>query len=72
MSKRKLAAGNMGSGRTFYPNEPEDLAYLRQLARETRGDPDRWPELNLRIWRRPETGVTYRSGCPILGDDPAV
>jgi hypothetical protein len=54
MSKgKRLAAGSMGYGRTFYPDEPEDLAYLKQLAKETRGDENRWPELNLRIYRRP-------------------
>ena len=54
MSKgKRLASGNMGYGRTFYPDEPEDLAYLKQLAKETRGDENRWPELNLRIHRRP-------------------
>ena len=57
---RRLAAGNMGYGRTFYPNEPEDLAYLKQLAKETRGDENRWLELNLKIHGRP----TLRDGEP--------
>jgi hypothetical protein len=54
MSKSKrLAAGSMGYGRRFYPDEPEDLAYLKKLAKDTRGDENRWPELNLRICGRP-------------------
>jgi hypothetical protein len=54
MSKgKRLAAGSMGYGRTFYPDDPEDLAYLKQLAKDTRGDENRWPELNLRIHGRP-------------------
>jgi hypothetical protein len=52
MSKR-LAAKSMGCGRTFYADEPEDLAYLKQLAKETRGDESKWPELNLKIYGRP-------------------
>ena len=61
MSKgKRLAAGNMGYGRTFYPDEPEDLAYLKQLAKETRGDENRWLELNLKIHGRP----TLRDGEP--------
>ena len=47
-------ASSMGCGRRFYPDEPEDLAYLKQLAKETRGDENRWPELHLRIARRPK------------------
>ena len=54
MSKRRLSAGNMGYGRTFYPNEPDDLAYLKRLAKDTRGDESLWPELNLRICGRPK------------------
>ena len=57
---KRLAAGNMGYGRTFYPDEPEDLAYLKQLAKETRGDENRWLELNLKIHGRP----TLRDGEP--------
>ena len=53
MSKR-LAAGNMSYGRTFYADEPEDLAYLKQLAKDTRGDENKWPELHLRIHGRPK------------------
>ena len=61
MSKgKRLAAGSMFCGRTFYPDEPEDLAYLKQLAKETRGDENRWPELNLRIHGRP----ALRDGGP--------
>jgi len=47
-------SSNMGYGRTFYADEPEDLAYLKKLAKETRGDENRWPELNLRIHGRPK------------------
>ena len=50
-------AGNMGYGRTFYADEPEDLAYLRQLAKERFGDAARWPELKLRIYGRPDRAV---------------
>ena len=31
---KRLAAKSMGYGRTFYPDDPEDLAYLKQLAKE--------------------------------------
>ena len=51
---KRLAAGSMGYGRTFYADEAEDLAYLKQLAKETRGDENKWPELNLRIYGRPK------------------
>lgn len=53
-SRRRLFASSMGYGRTFYADEPEDLAYLKQLAKERFGDESRWPELNLRIWGRPK------------------
>ena len=52
MAKRKLAAENMGYGRTFYADDAEDLAYLKKLAKDTRGDENKWPELNLRIHGR--------------------
>ena len=51
---KKLAAKSMGYGQTFYADDPEDLAYLKQLAKETRGDENKWPELNLRIYGRPK------------------
>ncbi len=47
-----LFSGNIGYGRTFYADEPEDLAYLKQLAKDTRGDENKWPELHLRIHGR--------------------
>lgn len=50
----KLFASTMGCGRTFYADEPEDLAYLKKLAKDTRGDENKWPELNLRIYGRPK------------------
>lgn len=53
MAKRQ-AAKSMGYGRTFYADEPEDLAYLKQLAKQTRGDSNKWPELNLRIYGKPK------------------
>jgi hypothetical protein len=62
---RKQCAGNVVYGRTFYADEPEDLAYLKKLAKDTRGDEDKWPELNLRIHGRPKVS-TYSNGCPIL------
>ena len=34
MAVKRLAAGSMGYGRTFYADESEDLAYLKQLARD--------------------------------------
>ena len=49
---RKIFASAMGYGRTFYADEPEDMAYLKQLAKDTRGDENKWPELNLRIHGR--------------------
>ena len=33
----RLFASNMGYGRTFYADEPEDLAYLKKLAKEMVG-----------------------------------
>jgi hypothetical protein len=57
MTKHKLFASGTGYGRTFYADEPEDLAYLKQLAKETRGDESRWPELSLRIYGRPKKEV---------------
>lgn len=57
MRKKKLASRNMGYGRAFYADEPEDLAYLKHLAKETRGDESKWPELNLRIYGRPKQTV---------------
>ena len=56
-------SGNMGYGRTFYPDEPEDLAYMKKLAKDTRGDENRWPELNLKIHKRP----TYLDPVKPLG-----
>ena len=53
----------MGYGRTFYPDEPEDLAYMKKLAKDTRGDENRWPELNLKIHKRP----TYLDPVKPLG-----
>lgn len=60
---KRLAASNMGYGRSFYADEPEDLVYLKQLARETRGDENKWPELNLRIYGKPKS--------PKLSEKPA-
>jgi hypothetical protein len=53
---KNLFASNIGYGRTFYADEQEDLAYLKKLAKDTRGDENRWPELNLRIYGRPKGG----------------
>ena len=59
MSKgKRLAAGNMGYGRTFYADE--DLAYLKQVAKENFGDENRWPELKMKIAGRP----SLRDGEP--------
>ena len=49
---RRLFASSMSSGRTFYADEPEDLVYLKKLAKDTRGDENKWPELHLRIHGR--------------------
>jgi hypothetical protein len=51
---RKLFSSSIGCGRTFYADESEDLAYLKQLAKDTRGDENKWPELNLKIYGRPK------------------
>ena len=61
MTKRsgKLFSSSMGYGRTFYADEVEDLAYLKRLAKETRGDENRWPELNLRIRGCPKKAPTH-------------
>ena len=53
-----LGAHTMGSGRTFYADEPGDLAYLKKLAKDTLGDENKWAELKLRIYGRPGKEAT--------------
>ena len=55
--RKGLFASSMGYGSTFYADEPDDLTYLKMLAKETRGDENKWPELNLKIYGRPAKRV---------------
>jgi len=64
---KRIASGNVGYGRTFYADEPEDLAYLKKLAKETRGDESKWPELDLRIYGRPKQQKKVENN-PALAD----
>lgn len=50
--KKRLAASNMGYGRTF--SVPEDLAYLKQVAKEILGEENKWPDLKMKISGRPK------------------
>ena len=56
--KKRLAASNMGYGRTFYADEPQDLAYLKQVAKEILGDENKWPDLKMKIYGRPKKPET--------------
>ena len=50
--KKRLAAGSMGYGRTF--SVPEDLAYLKRVAKEILGDEEKWPNLKMKMYGRPK------------------